>query len=26
VHKIEKLRHKDADLNRLVHSVIDTIH
>jgi chromosomal replication initiator protein len=25
VQKIEKLRHKDADLNRLIHSVIDTI-
>jgi len=26
VHKIEKLRQKDADLNRLIHSVIDSIH
>src|ERR1700680_4628236 len=26
VQKIDKLRHKDADLNRLIHSVIDTIH
>jgi chromosomal replication initiator protein len=25
VHKIEKLRQRDADLNRLIHSVIDTI-
>jgi chromosomal replication initiator protein len=25
VQKIEKLRHKDANLNRLIHSVIDTI-
>ena len=25
VQKIEKLRHKNADLNRLIHSVIDTI-
>src|SRR5579863_1945568 len=25
VQKIERLRHKDADLNRLIHSVIDTI-
>src|ERR1700732_3238438 len=24
VHKIDKLRHKDADLNRLIHNVIDT--
>jgi len=26
VHKIDNLRQKDADLNRLIHSVIDTIH
>jgi len=26
VHKIELLRQKDADLNRLIHSVIDSIH
>jgi chromosomal replication initiator protein len=26
VQKIEKLRHKDADLNQIIHSVIDTIH
>ncbi len=26
VHKIDKLRQKDADLNRLIHSVIDSIH
>ena len=26
VQKIEKLRQKDSDLNRLIHSVIDTIH
>ncbi len=26
VHKIEKLRQRDADLNRLIHSVIDSIH
>ena len=26
VQKIEKLRQKDADLNRLIHSVIDSIH
>ena len=25
VQKIDKLRHKDADLNRLIHSVIDSI-
>jgi chromosomal replication initiator protein len=24
IQKIEKLRHKDANLNRLLHSVIDT--
>ena len=24
--KIDKLRQKDADLNRLIHNVIDTIH
>lgn len=26
VHKIDKLRQKDPDLNRLIHSVIDSIH
>ncbi len=26
IHKIDKLRQKDADLNRLIHNVIDTIH
>ncbi len=26
VHKIELLRQKDADLNRLIHSVIDSMH
>ena len=26
VHKIEKLRHKDPDLNSLIHSLSDTIH
>jgi chromosomal replication initiator protein len=26
VQKIDRLRQKDADLNRLIHSVIDTIH
>jgi chromosomal replication initiator protein len=26
IHKIDKLRQKDADLNRLIHSVIDAIH
>jgi len=26
IHKIEKLRQKDADLNRLIHNVIDSIH
>jgi chromosomal replication initiator protein len=26
VQKIDKLRQKDADLNRLIHSVIDSIH
>ncbi len=26
VHKIDKLRQRDADLNRLIHSVIDSIH
>lgn len=26
VHKIDGLRQKDADLNRLIHSVIDSIH
>ena len=26
VHKIDKLRQKDADLNRLIHSVIDSLH
>ena len=26
VHKIDKLRQKDPDLNRLIHSLIDTIH
>ncbi len=26
IHKIEQLRQKDADLNRLIHSVIDSIH
>lgn len=26
VQKIERLRQKDADLNRLIHSVIDSIH
>jgi len=25
VQKIDKLRHKDPDLNRLIHSVIDSI-
>lgn len=26
VQKIEQLRHKDVDLNRLIHSIIDSIH
>ena len=26
IHKIDEQRQKDADLNRLIHSVIDTIH
>jgi len=26
IHKIDSLRQKDADLNRLIHNVIDTIH
>lgn len=26
IHKIDKLRQKDPDLNRLIHNVIDTIH
>lgn len=26
IQKIEQLRHKDADLNRLLHSLIDSIH
>jgi len=26
IHKIDELRQKDADLNRLIHNVIDTIH
>jgi chromosomal replication initiator protein len=26
VQKIDKLRHRDADLNRLIHSIIDSIH
>jgi chromosomal replication initiator protein len=26
IHKIDTLRQKDADLNRLIHNVIDTIH
>jgi chromosomal replication initiator protein len=26
VQKIDKLRQKDADLNRLIHNVIDSIH
>ena len=26
VNKIEKQRHKDPDLNNLIHSLIDTIH
>jgi hypothetical protein len=26
VQKIDRLRQKDADLNRLIHSVIDSIH
>jgi chromosomal replication initiator protein len=26
VHKIDKLRQKDTDLNRLIHSVIDSLH
>lgn len=26
IQKIEKLRHRDPDLNRLIHSVIDSIH
>ena len=26
IHKIDELRQKDADLNRLIHTVIDTIH
>lgn len=26
IHKIDKLRQKDADLNRQIHSIIDTIH
>ena len=26
VHKIDKLRQKDPDLNRLIHNVIDSIH
>ena len=26
VHKIDKLRQKDADLNRLIHKVSDSIH
>ena len=26
IHKIDKLRQKDADLNRLIHNVIDAIH
>jgi chromosomal replication initiator protein len=26
IHKIDQLRQRDADLNRLIHNVIDTIH
>jgi chromosomal replication initiator protein len=26
IHKIDELRQKDADLNRLIHNVIDAIH
>jgi chromosomal replication initiator protein len=26
IQKIEQLRHKDVDLNRLLHSLIDSIH
>ena len=26
IHKIDTLRQKDADLNRLIHNVIDAIH
>ncbi len=26
VQKVDKLRHKDADINKLIHSVIDSIH
>jgi chromosomal replication initiator protein len=26
IHKIEQLRHTDADLNRMIHSIIDSFH
>ena len=26
IHKIDDLRHKDQDLNRLLHSLIDSFH
>ena len=26
IQKIEQLRHSDVDLNRMIHSVIDSIH
>jgi chromosomal replication initiator protein len=26
VHKIDQLRHTDADLNKMLHSLIDSLH